>query len=48
MGHSWSITISSRNDEVHYIKNILSHYREATGALIVFDLTNRTSFEHVK
>jgi hypothetical protein len=38
-------TISRFDHEVPFFG--LSHYRKSVGALIVFDVTNRKSFEHV-
>lgn len=45
LGHFRSRTVSCTHDEVLITAN--SHYRKSVGALIVFDVGNRKSFEHV-
>ena len=44
---SRSVTIPCHNLSVPY-SNILSHYRKAQGALVVYDITKEMTFRSVK
>lgn len=46
MGYFWPGAVSSTHDEVTQL--LLSHYRRAIGALVIFDVTSRRSFDHVQ
>lgn len=45
MGYCWPITISINYYDVTVF--LYRHYRNAAGALVVFDVTNRNSFNDV-
>ncbi len=47
MGYGWTITIQIDNDGVTIVFD-LRHYKKCVGAFVVFDLTNRRSFENVR
>jgi Ras-related protein Rab-2A len=45
VGHGWAGDLPFHHHEVPL--PACSHYRKANGAFIVFDVTRRSSFEHV-
>lgn len=46
MGYCWSVDLPIIDNEVCF--NSYSYYRKMNGVILVFDVTKRSSFEHIR